>query len=170
MQSSSLIFCTGAPLNQSDDKEFANEVQNFRGKKVVCGGTTAKIIAREMCRSISVIPNPRGVLLPPESKIAGIDIVSEGVITLACVRNLLQDIVCDNSCNIRNMQRNSVDSRILQMLLSHRTTYMVVGTRLNEAHFDPSLPITLERRVDVMTEIADILRNEFRKRIEVRYF
>ncbi len=165
-----LLFCTGAPLDRSEDKEYAMCVKHWCGKKIVSGGTTAKIIARELNRTIRVLPNARGVLLPPESHILGIDIVSEGVITLGCVRRLLRQLVETTGRPLLLAQQGSVDRKIVHQLLAHRKIKMIIGTRLNEAHLDPNLPIALERRVDIMHDIVKTLREDFRKIVEIEYY
>lgn len=166
--SSDLLLITGAPLDISDDKLLGDRIRAFAGTKIVCGGTTAKIVARELGVSVTVVPNLRGVLLPPASRIAGIDIVSEGAITLGFVRDLLTDIVEDSKPQFLGMD-SRVDKRIVRELLSHRRIAITVGTRLNEAHFDPSLPVVLERRVDLMGDIAHILKHDFRKQLTIEY-
>lgn len=167
--SGDLLLCSGAPLDPTHDKRMGAIVRSWKGKKIVAGGTTAKIIARELNRSITVIPNPRGVTLPPTSKIAGIDIVCEGVITLSCVRGLLEEIDSGDDHQQFIGLDSSVDARITHELLAHRRIVMLIGTKLNNAHFDPSLPIDLERRVDIISDIVRILRDDFRKVVEVEY-
>ncbi len=168
MPSSDLLYITGAPLNSADDKLLGQAVKEWSGSIVVSGGTTAKIVARELGRSITVMPNARGVMLPPASRIYGIDVVSEGAITLSCVRDLLRDVADDSKPLFLGMEA-SVDKKIVHLLLSHRKIVFMVGTKLNEAHFDSSLPISLERRVDIISDIVKILREDFRKKIEVEF-
>lgn len=166
---SDLLFCSGAPLDPTDDKRLGHIVRSWKGKKIIAGGTTAKIIARELNRTITVLANPRGVTLPATSKIAGINIVCEGVITLGFVRQLLEEVRSGDDHQLFIGLDASVDSRIVHELLAHRRIKFVVGTKLNEAHFDPSLPVDLERRVDIISDIVRILRDDFRKTVEVDY-
>lgn len=167
--STDLLLCSGAPLDPADDKNLGQIVRSWKGKKIVAGGTTAKIIARELNRTITVVPNARGVTLPPTSKIAGINIVCEGVITLGCVRSMLENMASGDDHQLFIGLESSVDARIVHELLAHRHIRIIVGTRLNIAHFDPSLPINLERRVDILDRIAKILINDFRKSVDIEY-
>jgi hypothetical protein len=48
------LVVTGAPADQANDKQLASVFSSFDGKKVICGGTTAKILGRELGKSISV--------------------------------------------------------------------------------------------------------------------
>lgn len=168
MKSSGLLYITGTPLDSKDDKILGERIAKHQGCIIVSGGSTAKVVSREIGKSIAVIRNPRGVMLPPESKIEGIDIVSEGVITLGFVRDTLDELTPQEYQSSPIMQ-NSVDKKIIRELLNHQHIYFLVGTRLNLAHFDKSLPITLERRVDIINEIAPILRERFHKNITIEY-
>lgn len=162
------MLCSGAPLDMCDDHLLGAVVRTWHGRKIVCGGTTAKIVGRELGLSVTVdLDSARGTGLPPTSIISGIDIVSEGIITLGRVRNMLHSIASGGHSYFTTSM--AVDSQITKLLLSNRTMLFMIGTRLNKAHFDPWLPIKLEKRVDLLEDIEKILRDEFRKQIEVRY-
>lgn len=151
-----------------DDRLLGQKVEQWNGTKIVCGGTTAKIVARELRRALTVNINPRGATLPPTSNISGVDIVSEGIITLGRVRNLLHEIARGTKPMFLGLE-HSVDARIAQAMLAHRSITMIIGTRLNRANFDPTLPISLERRVELLGDIAKVLREEFRKKVTIEY-
>lgn len=151
-----------------DDRLLGTKVGQWQGAKIVCGGTTAKIVARELHRTITVNINRRGETLPPTSNIYGVDIVSEGIITLGRVRNLLHQIATDAKPMFLELEK-SVDARIVQQMLAHRSITMVIGTRLNRANFDPALPVNLERRVELLGDIGKVLREEFRKKVTIEY-
>lgn len=151
-----------------DDRFLGLKVEQWCGTTIVCGGTTAKIVAREMRRTLTVNIE-RGSKLPPTSNIAGVDIVSEGIITLGHVRNLLHQIALSPDIPFFLGLETGVDARIVREMLSHRSITIVIGTRLNRAYFDPSLPVNLARRVELLTDIAKILREEFRKKITIEY-
>ena len=46
----------------------------------------------------------------------------------------------------------------------------VVGTKVNEAHQDPSLPMDLEIRRNIVRRLKTVLENKYRKRVLMRYF
>lgn len=163
-----LLLCSGAPLDMCDDGRLGEIVRTWPGKKIICGGTTAKIIARELGRELVVdLDSARGSTLPPCSHINDVDIVSEGIITLGRVRNLLYSVSQQGHSFFTSS--DEVDSQIAQLLLSHNDILFVIGTRYNKAHFDPWLPVRLERRVGLLGDIAGILRNDFGKPVEVHY-
>ena len=76
------ILCTGPPFNPEKDNEFANILKNFNGKKIISGATTTEIVARELKRPVT-IEERTDPALPPSSKMKGIDLVTEGVLTLS---------------------------------------------------------------------------------------
>lgn len=165
-----LLLCSGAPLDMCDDRTLGERVRSFRGTKIVCGGTTAKIVARELGREVVVdLASARGSSLPPASTIEGIDLVSEGVITLGRVRNLLQSVASEGHSYFTASDSGGIDVRIAEHLLHAGRIVFVVGTRMNKAHFDPFMPIRLERRVDLLRDLAELLAREFGKRVEVEY-
>lgn len=166
-----LLLCSGAPLDMCDDHTLGERVRYFRGTTIVCGGTTSKIVARELGREVTVnLSASLGSSLPPTSTIEGIDLVSEGVITLGRVRNLLQSVADQgHSYFTAGGASGEVDVRIAEYLLRAERMVFVVGTRMNKAHFDPFMPIRLERRVDLLRDLARLLGESFGKRVEVEY-
>ena len=85
-----LLICTGPPYEKEKDRELALKVKEYTGKVISCGGTTADIVARELNKTIIdelIFEDPE---LPPESFIDGIDLVTEGILTLQKVNEILK--------------------------------------------------------------------------------
>ncbi len=85
-----LLICTGPPYEKEKDKDLSLKVLGYKGKVILCGGTTADIVARELNRTIIdelIFEDPE---LPPESFLEGIDLVTEGILTLQKVNELLK--------------------------------------------------------------------------------
>ncbi|MBU2553136.1 MAG: SpoIIE family protein phosphatase [Bacteroidetes bacterium] len=80
---------TGVPANKQHDKQFVEAFNQMPGIQVVCGGTTSRMVARELKRSLVVTEDEHSTLSPPSYKIEHITLVTEGVITLNQVYNLL---------------------------------------------------------------------------------
>ena len=153
-----------------DDRTLGERVRSFRGAKIVCGGTTAKIVARELGKEVVVdLASARGSSLPPMSAIEGVDLVTEGIITLGRVRNLLQSVASQGHSYFTAGDSGGPDVRIAEYLLRADRIVFVVGTRMNKAHFDPWMPVRLERRVDLLRDLARLLEVEFGKRLEMEY-
>jgi len=158
------LLCTGPPFNPEKDNEFATILKNFNGKKIVSGATTSEIIARELGRPVT-IEERTDPALPPSSKMKGIDIVTEGVLTLSKTTYML------NNLNINaNIQfgKGPAD-QICQLLLDTDEIYILVGTKINESHHDPSLPVEIEIRKVLIQRLTKVLSEKFMKVVVVKY-
>lgn len=153
-----LLLCSGAPLNKTDDAKFGAFVKHKQCLKIVMGGTTAKIVARELGEEITVDlrRDPSG--LPPISIVNGIERVSEGVLTLTAVRNFLKEF------SRGKIEGDGIKFDIARLLLSHRRIIVLEGTQINKEHLD--LPIKLEKRSELLSEICALLESKFGKSIK----
>lgn len=159
----SLLLCSGPPFYKEKDSELAKRVADFNGKKVLCGGTTAMILSRETGEEIEVdiMSQTKGV--PPKSYMKGVDLITEGIVTLGGLTSLLEQNPEDIT-----VPDNPV-GELFRMLMKHDSIEFVVGTRINNAHQDPDLPIELEIRRNVIKKIARLLEERFLKQVRVDY-
>lgn len=158
-----LLLCTGPPYEKDKDKELAEKVTGFSGKVILSGGTTADIIARELNRKIIddlIFEDPE---LPPESFLEGIDLVTEGILTLQKVNELLKTY--NNSVKLG---KGPAD-KIVRMLMESDEIHFIIGTRINIAHQDPNLPVELEIRRTVVRRIARLLEEKWLKKVSFEY-
>lgn len=160
-QPSRLMVLTGPPYDQDRDAECAAMLDEFPGRKAVCGGTTANLVAREWGADISVeLPGP-GVSLPPCGILSGVELVTEGILTLTeTVRRLEGGGMVGN---------DDPADRLLDLLLDSDAIEFLVGTRINQAHQDPNLPVDLEIRRNVVKRMAAVLREKYLKKTTIRF-
>jgi len=158
-----LLLCTGPPYSLDNDKRLAEKVQGFQGSKILCGGTTAEIISRELNLEIEVDMDSATSTLPPLSHMEGIDLVSEGILTLGRISTLLEQN------QVLEEPEDTPAGKIIQQFIDNDEIYIVVGTKVNNAHQDPTLPVELEIRRNVMKRIAHLLETKFLKRVLVEY-
>ena len=158
------ILCTGPPFNPEKDNEFASILKVFDGKKIISGATTTEIIARELGRTVTN-EERTDPALPPSSKMKDIDIVTEGVLTLSKVIHLLNHINLNS-----NMQfgRGPAD-QICKLLLDTDEIYILVGTKINENHHDPALPVEIEIRKHLIQRLTKVLTEKFMKVVSIEY-
>jgi serine/threonine protein phosphatase PrpC len=156
-----MLLFTGAPYDRSRDAECAAMLAAFEGDKAVCGGTTAEIIARELKRQVKMNLSTAAGDLPPESEIDGINLVTEGIFTLTRTAQYLEG---DAGVNRRNAA-----GELVEILLRNDIIEFVVGTRINEAHQDPNLPVDLEIRRNIIKRLAQVLENKYLKEVNIRY-
>ena len=139
---------------------FARQ-EDFKGKKVLCGGTTATIISRELQFPLQVSMDITDKELPPLSYMEGIDLITEGILTLSKVERLLTQGVPEKSQGPANDLVNLIQN-------SDKITF-IVGTRINVAHQDPNLPVELEIRRNVVKKIKYLLETKYLKDVEIMY-
>lgn len=156
-----LLVCTGPPYDEQKDRYLAEKVRDFQGKRILCGGTTSSIISRELHRPLTVSLEITDKELPPLSYMEGIDLVTEGILTLSKVERLLAEGVPERS-------HGPANDMVTLLQNSDKITF-VVGTRINVAHQDPNLPVELEIRRNVVKKIKDLLETKYLKDVEIIY-
>ncbi len=82
---------TGPPVNMKNDTDIVKNFIQNEGHKIVCGGSTAKMAARELGKKITVNMDNTSAISPPSYKIKGLDLVTEGVVTLNQVYNIIDE-------------------------------------------------------------------------------
>ncbi len=154
-----LIF-TGPPYHQQKDREYAEMFANFKGKKAIAGGTTANLISRELNRPITMDTTISIGKLPACSYMEGVDLVTEGILTLTktleYLENGTQDI--DNAAG-----------KLVKFLLDSDCINFMVGAKLNQAHYDPALPIEIEIRKNIIKKISNVLQDKYFKKVTIQY-
>jgi serine/threonine protein phosphatase PrpC len=157
------MLITGPPFYKIKDYEFVNNIKNFKGKKVICGGTTSEIIARELDLEMSSEHEFYKTALPPKSKMEGFELVSEGLLTIGKVEEILENYTSET-----RLGDSSADD-IVRLLLDHDIIHLIVGTRINWAHQDPDQPVELEIRKVVVKRIIKLLEEKFFKEVKPDY-
>jgi hypothetical protein len=158
-----LLVCTGPPYEEVNDAKLAEAVRNFEGKKILCGATTGDIISRELGAPIIDSFEFDDPDLPPVSFMEGIDLITEGILTLGKVAQILKDYSQKYKLN-----KGPAD-QIVRLLLESDEIHFIIGTRINIAHQDPSLPVELEIRRTVVKRIARLLEEKFLKEVKTRF-
>ena len=157
-----LMLFTGPPIDRTKDANVAKLVKNFDGKKIVSGSTTIDLLSREWLEPvINEFAHFPG--FPPTSRMEGVDLVTEGVITLNAVVEILE-----NYKPTYTLTQTPPD-RIIKMLLESDEITVLVGTRLNKSHLDPTLPTQFELRRTVTKRLIALLEAKFLKDVNVIY-
>ncbi|MGO9951486.1 MAG: SpoIIE family protein phosphatase [Dissulfurispiraceae bacterium] len=158
-----LLIVTGPPYAPDRDASLAQFIDEFPGRKVLSGGTTANIIARELDRDIEMVADCCVPGIPPTASMEGIDLVTEGALTLGRVA-----IMLENSIAPDEEARDAV-SRLLSMMLDSDVVYFVVGTRINEAHQNPDITVDFDLRRNIVRRIAGQLEKQHCKETQIKY-
>ncbi len=158
-----LVF-TGPPINKDSDAEIARRFDVFDGTKIVCGGTSANIISRELGRPIKVSLKDFDPVIPPASTMQGADLITEGIITMGAVAELLE-----KGAKLEGLKQTPA-TKIVEFFLNSDRIQFYVGTKINEAHQDPNMPVELEIRRNVIKKIATLLTEKYLKEVNIDYF
>jgi hypothetical protein len=156
------LIVTGAPRSRESDKKLGERIKNFDGQIIVCGGTTAKIVARELGKDVKADKSPAGNL-PPASKIEGIDLVTEGMLTLSEVAKRLT-----NGTLLKHMSEDAA-KRMIALLRETDQVEIIVGTKINDDVDDPSMAAKIGLRFPTVDEIRRALIKNYFKECEVSY-
>ena len=157
-----LLVVTGPPYSNESDMGLAKVIDNFPGRTVICGGTTSNIVARELDREIKTDVGSNCPGIPPAAHMDGVDLITEGTLTLGRVAALIEKEI------IPQDNRDPV-SLLLEMFLDSDVVYFVVGTRINDAHQAPNMPMEMDLRRNIVRRIADQLERVHCKETYIKY-
>lgn len=158
-----LLICTGPPFDKNRDRELVAALARFDGKKILCGATTAEIVSRITGKEVVDQTDNRDPTLPPTSMMEGVDLITEGILTLSRVSDILRLYAPSTT-----LGRGPAD-QVARMLLDSDEVNFLVGTCINTAHQDPSMPIELELRKNVVRRIAKLMETKFLKDTSITY-
>lgn len=160
----------GPPSDRSDCGKMMSLFFSKGGKHIVCGGTTSEIAAEYLGKPLVPELNFADPQIPPTSKIEGVDLVTEGVITINRVLSYAEDYLADNeSYRIWSAGRDGA-SLIARMLFEEATDInFFVGKAINPAHQNSADPISFNVKMRLVNDLAECLR-KMGKRIKVSYF
>jgi hypothetical protein len=145
---------TGPPARRDADGQLIHRFVSRMGRLVVCGGTSAKIVARHLGQPLEVDLSTITADVPPIARLQGLDLVTEGILTLTQVRDMLRE----GADRTTVQYRNDGAASLLRVLLDVDHTHFIVGQAVNPAHQNPDLPHQLGIRMNVVREIAAELR------------
>lgn len=160
----------GPPSNRSDCDRMMSLFFSKEGKHIICGGTTSSIAAKYLGKTLKPSLNFERSDIPPIAELDGVDLVTEGVITVNRVLEYAKDYLDKNeSYEQWNFKRDGA-SLISRLLFEEATDInFYVGRAINPAHQNPDLPINFSIKMNLVEELSACLR-QMGKRIKVSYF
>ncbi len=160
----------GPPRNRDDCDRMMSLFFSKEGKHIVCGGTTASIAAKYLGKPVKASLNFEKSDVPPIAEIEGVDLVTEGVITINKVIEYARDALDKNELYEQWGFNRDGASRICRLLFEEATDInFYVGRAVNPAHQNPDLPITFNIKMNLVEELSACLK-KMGKRIKVSYF
>ena len=160
----------GPPSNRDDADRMMSLFFSKEGKHIICGGTTSTIASKFLRKPLKPTLNFENSDIPPIAEIEGVDLVTEGVITVNRVVEYAQDYLGENKHYEHWSFKKDGASRISRLLFEEATDInFYVGRAINPAHQNPDLPINFNIKMNLVEELSKSLK-QMGKRIKVSYF
>lgn len=163
---------TGPPSDKGDDAYLIHEFMKEQAKKVICGGTSAIIASKILKEPIKTSLNYTDPALPPVAWIKGIDLVTEGVLTLTRALVLMKHYVEGNIDEVffEELDKDNGGSKVAKLIIEDCTVLnLFVGKAINEAHQNPGLPFDLSIRMHLVEQIKDTVL-KMGKEVTIKYY
>lgn len=163
-----LLF--GPPSNRDDCDRMMSLFFSKEGKHIICGGTTSSIAAKYLGKTVKASLNFERSDVPPIAELEGVDLVTEGVITISKVLSYAQDYLKDNESYEQWGFKRDGAAQICRLLFEEATDInFYVGRAINPAHQNPDLPINFSIKMNLVEELSKCLK-QMGKHIKVSYF
>lgn len=158
----------GPPVRMEDTKDYVRDFLKNEGKRIVCGGTTSKIVAEYLHTELRTDLNYIDSDIPPIGYIDGIDLCTEGVLTLRKLIELSETYLKVDSNEPKNFLKKDGASRLAEFLFENAThVNFFVGQAINEAH--KGLPIDSTLKFKLVEKLTENLE-KMGKVVEARYY
>ena len=160
----------GPPSDRDDCDRMMSLFFSKEGKHIICGGTTSSIAAKWLRKPLRPKLSFERSDIPPIAELEGVDLVTEGVITVNKVVEYANDYVSNNESYEEWGYSKDGASLISRMLFEEATDInFYVGKAINPAHQNPDLPINFNIKMNLVQELSKALKM-MGKRIKVSYF
>lgn len=160
----------GPPANRDDGNRMMSLFFSKAGKHIVCGGTTSSIAARYLGKPLRASLNFERSDVPPTAELEGVDLVTEGVITINKVLEYAKDYLDKNELYEEWNFKHDGAAQICRLLFEEATDInFYVGRAINPAHQNPDLPINFNIKMNLVEELSACLK-KMGKHIKVSYF
>ena len=165
---------TGPASNPDDNARMVRDfMSDESAKKIVSGGTSSTIVARVLNRTMDVSLDYTDPEIPPIAYIEGIDLVTEGVLTLNRTLQLIRRYVKNETITedfFLELDKKNGASMIAKMLIEDCTeVHMYVGKAINSAYQNPNLPFDLGIRQNLVDQLRHAIE-EMGKKVSVTYY
>lgn len=162
---------TGPPEKKEDDERLMKDFMAAAGKKIVCGGTSSQIAARYLNQKMT--NNNDGTRdVPPTANIRGLDLVTEGVLTMSHTFKLLRQFD-EGDIDAEFFEALDADNggaRLARILLEECTELnFFVGKANNQANYDNNQLFDISVRRNLVVQIWDAMEH-LGKQVNITYY
>ena len=163
---------TGPPSDSQRDEPMVRSFMESEGKKVIAGGSSSNMAARILRKEIVTHVNYTDPFIPPTATIEGIDLVTEGALTLSGVLKLLQKFEKSefDEAFFDELDRDNGASRLAKILIEECTNLnMYVGTASNAAYQNPDIDFDISVRKNLVEQIKEVME-KLGKTVTIQYY
>ncbi|HIZ55138.1 MAG TPA: SpoIIE family protein phosphatase [Firmicutes bacterium] len=152
---------SGPPENKEDDARLVTDFMSMEGLRIVCGGSSANLVARELHEQVVTCMDYLDPEVPPIAKIPGIDLVTEGVLTLKKTVDMMREYLAapTDSRVLQSLDIPHGAAMIAKMILEDCTHLnLFIGKKINPAHQNPNLPVDLSIKLRILDDLAELAK------------
>ncbi len=164
---------TGPPKSPEDDEKAVRHLMAGEAYRIVSGGTSSEITARILDKPITAEAGPLDPNIPPIAHIEGIDLTTEGVITLSHTLKLLEKYASDEDLDesfYNQLDENNGGAMIAKILIEDCTDMeIILGTAVNAAHLNPNLAFHLHARNQLAEHLKELME-QMNKTVTITYY
>ena len=174
IDSKPIHMMTGPAKNKEDDERMvADFMSDPAAKTIVCGGTSSTVVSRVLNKPMDVSLDYFDPDIPPIAYIDGVDLVTEGVLTLNRVIKLLRRYVKKESVVedfFEELDKPNGASMVAKMIIEDCTEiHLYVGRAVNSAYQNPGIPLDLGIRQNMVDQLKAVLE-DLGKPVTVTYY
>ena len=157
----------GPAVDKDKDEHYVQQFMTGADKRIVCGGTTSQVVARCLGRQLKTSFDFPDKEVPPIGFIDGIDLTTEGVITMRRLLALSEKYVSVKDLTPKTYAKKDGGS-LLANIIFEEATHVVffVGQNVNAAHAGLEIDITM--KLKLVEHLAENLRR-MGKSVTVNY-
>ena len=148
----------GPPVHPEDDEEVVGELLACPGIKVVCGGTTSQIVSKRLGKELKILLQYISPEVPPIATMEGIDLVTEGVVTLGKTLEILEQYEETKDPELLIAKKDGAHLLAETLVEKCTSVKFIVGRALNPAHQNPDMPISLSIKLRLVKDISECLK------------
>lgn len=163
---------TGPPSRKEDDERVVHDFMKQEGRKVICGGTSANVASRVLKREIVTLVKHADPKIPPMATMEGLDLVTEGVLTIGSALDLLHRYENDDfdEAFFDALDAENGAAKLARLLIEECTDLnLFVGRALNPAHQNSNLPFDLSVRMNLVEQLKGCAER-MGKHVTVKYY
>jgi len=170
-----VYLMTGPAKDRKDDERMVHDFMagDEDVKRIVSGGTSANVVSRVLGRKLDVSLDYADPDIPPIAFMDGIELVTEGVLTLTRTLHLIRQYATPDAISeefFKELDKPNGASMAAKMIIEDCTEVdMFVGLAVNEAYQNPNLPIDLGLRQNLTGQLKTAIE-KIGKPVRITYY